>query len=155
VGGAAQPVNRQLFSGIPAIGEEYRHELAHLVLAPLVSARTSYFISEGVPTWVGGTTGQDFPTAVRGLAAFLTERPKVSLDSILSRAWPAAQFYPAAAMIAAMAHERGGVNSVKALFNAGAGDQLRRELERLLGRPWNVIQADWRARILQSAARSN
>ena len=77
-GGAAQPVNRQLFSGIPALGEAYRHELAHLILAPLLSADTWYFVSEGVPTWIGGTAGVDFPTAARALAATLAARPHAS-----------------------------------------------------------------------------
>ena len=64
-GGLAQPVNRQLFSGIPALGEEYRHELAHLVLAPLMTSSTWCVVSEGVATWLGGTTGGDFQTAAR------------------------------------------------------------------------------------------
>ena len=31
-GGVSQPTNHQLFSGNPAVGEDYRHELAHMVL---------------------------------------------------------------------------------------------------------------------------
>jgi len=51
VGGLAQPVNHQLLSGIPAVGEDYRHELAHMVIMPLLMGRpTLYFISESVPT---------------------------------------------------------------------------------------------------------
>jgi hypothetical protein len=29
LGGVAQPTNHQLFSGLPSIGGDYRHELAH------------------------------------------------------------------------------------------------------------------------------
>jgi hypothetical protein len=147
VGGVAQPVNHQLFSGIPALGEEYRHELAHLVLAPLVGPRTTYFVSEGVPTWLGGTTGLDFPTAVRGLASFLATRPSVSLDSVLSGSMAAAQLYPAAAVVVQMVFEAGGLDAVKELYDAGPSlADLRTALERLLNRPWSAIVVDWRGR---------
>ena len=148
VGGAAQPVNRQLFSGIPAVGEDYRHELAHLVLAPLVSARTSFLMSEGVPTWLGGTTGMDFPAAARELAKVLVGRPAVSLDSVVASRLPSPQLYAGAAVLVAMTFERGGTGAVKELFDAGAGDELRASLERLLGHPWPSIAADWRARVI-------
>jgi len=149
-GGRAQPVNRQLFSGIPAVGEEYRHELAHLVLMPLVGAQTLYFVSEGVPTWLGGTTGMDFATAARGLAAFLTEHPTVSLDSLVSGSFPPAQTYPAGAVVAEMVFEEGGVDAVKALFNAGGtAAEFRATLEHLLKRPWLAINGDWHRRVMR------
>jgi hypothetical protein len=149
VGGVAQPVNRQLFSGIPAVGEDYRHELAHLVLAPLVSGRTSYVISEGVPTWLGGTSGKDFPAAASDLGTLLVARPTVTLDSILSGQYTPAQVYAAAAVLTDLVYEHGGLTAVKALFDAGADDQLRSELVRLLQRPWSVILIDWRAHVLR------
>lgn len=152
VGGVAQPVNRQLFSGIPAVGEDYRHELAHIVLRPLVS-RTLYFISEGVPTWLGGTTGMDFPTAARGLGTLLSQQPSVTLDSILTGRFPPAQFYPAGGVFTLMAHEEGGVDAVKALFNSGVTvAEFRTAMERLFGRPWASIAAEWRRRALSFAA---
>jgi len=50
-GGFSKPVNRQVFSGIPAQGENYRHELAHLVLRPLFNGSTTTLLaSEGVAT---------------------------------------------------------------------------------------------------------
>ena len=152
VGGLAQPVNRQLFSGHSAIGEEYRHELAHLILAPLCCMRTSYFVSEGVPTWLGGTAGMDFPTAARGLAAFLGEHPSVSLDSILSGSFPSTQVYPAGGVLTAMVFEQGGIAAVKGLFNAGrTAAELRVALERQLGRAWPTIVHDWRRRVMEFA----
>ncbi len=60
-GGFAKPVNFQVFSGIPAIGENYRHELAHVVLLPIIrGGSTSLLASEGVPTWFGGTGEETF-----------------------------------------------------------------------------------------------
>lgn len=153
VGGLAQPRNRQLFSGSPRIGEDYRHELAHLVLAPLCCDGTSYFVSEGVPTWLGGTAGMDFPAAARSLAAFLTGHPAVSLDSILSGSYPRAQFYAAGAVLTAMVFDRGGVAAVKGLFDAGATRaELAASLERLFGRPWPAIARDWHQRVMASTS---
>jgi hypothetical protein len=43
-GGFAKPVNAQVFSGIPALGEEYRYELAHVVLLLIIrGGSTSLF----------------------------------------------------------------------------------------------------------------
>jgi hypothetical protein len=65
-GGFSKPVNHQTFSGIPSLGENYRHELTHLVLSPLFMGHTTTILaSEGVATWLGGTSGSDFPTAAR------------------------------------------------------------------------------------------
>src|SRR5690606_18638142 len=51
-GGFSKPVNLQVFSGIPELGEEYRHEVAHVVLLPIIrESGTSLIASEGVPTW--------------------------------------------------------------------------------------------------------
>lgn len=146
VGGVAQPTNHQLFSGIPAIGESYRHELAHMVLLPLMG-NTSYLVSEGVPTWLGGTTGADFRTAARGLATFLAEHPAVTLDSILSGHFRE-QYYPAGAVFVQMVYERGGMEAVKGLYAAGAGKEFEANMERLFARSWPAIVADWRRRAL-------
>ncbi len=154
-GGAAQPVNRQLFSGIPAVGEEYRHELAHLILAPILSADTWYFVSEGVPTWIGGTAGADFPTAARALAVTLSQRPMLSLDSVLMRSYPTPIAYPAGAVLTAMIFERGGAPALKEFLRAGPTiDDFRRIVARLLQRPWPDVVREWRVRAMCYASDS-
>jgi hypothetical protein len=151
VGGFAQPTNHLLFSGIPAVGEDYRHELTHIVILPLMG-RTSYFVSEGVPTWLGGTTGMDFPTAARGFATFLRQHPNVTLDSILSGPYPVARFYPAGAVFVKLVYDQGGTNAVKALFDCGPTlTDFRAAVEHLLGRPWASIAVDWRQLALSFA----
>jgi hypothetical protein len=150
IGGAAQPVNRQIFAGIPTLGEEYRHELAHVILAPLIGPNTLYFASEGVPTWLGGTSGMDFPTAARRLATFLAQRPTMTLDSLMSRPSPAPEFYAAAAVLTEMAFDHGGVEAVKALLESGpTTNDFRAATERLLERPWSAIIAYWRERVME------
>ncbi|HTH65768.1 MAG TPA: hypothetical protein VL563_13860 [Gemmatimonadales bacterium] len=148
VGGVSQPTNHQLFSGNPAVGEDYRHELAHMVLLPLMG-NTLYFVSEGVPTWVGGTSGMDFKAAARQFAGFLREHPGVTLDSILDGGLPPKQLYPAAAVFVDMANDVGGVAAVKALY--GSGDDFHKSMERLFKKPWAQIVADWRTKALSFA----
>lgn len=152
VGGVAQPTNHQLFSGIPAVGEDYRHELAHMILLPLMG-NTPYVVSEGVPTWLGGTTGMDFRSAAEKFAVFLAQHPKLDLDSLLTGRYPQPEFYAGAAVLVQLVFEQGGVAAVKALYDAGSArsETFRLELEHLFKRPWSDIAFAWRARALSYA----
>lgn len=155
-GGFAKPVNRQLFSGIPSQGEEYRHELVHMVLLPLNSGGSmmSLFASEGVATWLGGTTGGDYKAAVRGLASYLNENPTVTLDSLMeSPTPPQSARYAAGAVVCAMLSDAGGSAAVKQFLVAGPGASDRRAvLVRVLGKPWPTIAAEWRANVVRLRA---
>ena len=154
VGGVAQPTNYMLFSGIPAVGEDYRHELTHVVILPLMTGRTTYFVSEGVPTWLGGTTGMDLRTAARGLATYLHSHPDVGLDSILDGRYPVAEFYPAAGVFVGMVYAHGGTDAVLALFDSGpTTSDFRSAMEKVFGRPWATIAADWRRQVLSFTPR--
>ena len=155
VGGVAQPTNYMLFSGIPALGEDYRHELTHVVILPLMTGRTTGFVSEGLPTWFGGTTGMDFRTAARGLATFLRSHPDVALDSIVAGRYPTPVFYPAGAVFVSMVYARGGTEALKSLFDDGPTAQdLRTAMERLFARPWAEIAAEWRRQVLSFSSDS-
>jgi hypothetical protein len=148
VGGVAQPVNRQIFSGMPSVGEEYRHEIAHMVLLPLIGS-TTYFVSEGVPTWLGGTTGMDLRRASRELARFLSEHRAATLDSLIGGGHPPALLYPAAGIFVDLVFRARGVAGVKSLFAAGPGTaQFRASVERLLQRSWSEISDEWRRRAI-------
>lgn len=147
-GGVAQPVNRQLFSGVPAIGENYRHELAHLVLRPLMTNSTSLFVSEGVPTWLGGTGGLNYDASVAQLAAWLKEHPQVTLDSLMGPGYPNPQTYAAGAVITEMVYDVGGRHGIRLMFDAGAsGSELREGLQRITKFGWPRIQQEWRERV--------
>lgn len=153
-GGFAKPVNGQVFSGIPAVGENYRHELAHVVLYPVVrDAGTSLLASEGVATWLGGTAGGDFQSAVRGLDAVLRARPELTLDAIVDGAEVGSEIRNAAGgVLAQMVHEAGGAEAVRGFLRAGALPAgIRAQLERLLARPWAQIVSDWRATVSRLA----
>ena len=154
-GGFAKPVNFQVFSGIPALGEDYRHELAHVVLLPIIrGSSTSLLASEGVPTWFGGTSGRDFHGSVRHLASLLRNQPQLTLDEIVDRRDVAAEIRNAAgAVLAQMLNESGGVDAVREyLRTPGSHRAIREALERLLHRPWPAIVAEWRRRVDRIAA---
>ena len=146
-GGFAKPVDRLLFSGIPAWGEEYRHELAHLVLQPLIRmSPVTVLASEGIATWLGGSGGNDFPAVVGQLRDYLNAHPGVGLDSTIAHGRvPQAEFYASGAVLCEMLYRRGGVPALKAFLAAGPGtDQVRTTLVRSLGEPWERIAVDWR-----------
>lgn len=145
-GGFSKPVNDQLFSGIPEQGENYRHELVHLLLRPLLAGTTTIIASEGAATWLGGTAGNDFRGSVRALDRYLTETPGVTLDSLIdSRSIPQAMRYTAGAVLCEMLSRRGGAPLVAKFQRAGPGsNQLRAEIVRMLERPWPSIASDWR-----------
>jgi len=154
-GGFAKPVNFQVFSGIPALGEDYRHELAHVVLLPIIrGSSTSLLASEGVPTWFGGTAGRDFHGSVRHLASLLRDQPQLTLDEIVDRRDVAAEIRNAAgAVLAQMLNESGGGDAVREyLRTPGSHRAIREALERLLQRPWPTIVTEWRRRVDRIAA---
>lgn len=142
-----------VFSGIPALGENYRHELTHVLLGPLMQGGASSLLaSEGIPTWLGGSGGRDFTASVRHLAALLREQPAVDLYKIVFDQGISAEIRnPAGAVVAQMVFETGGTAAVLEYLRS-AGHALPEALERLLGRPWDTIESDWRRRVDQIAA---
>jgi len=153
-GGFAKPVNFQVFSGIPALGEAYRHEIAHVVLMPIIrGSSTSLLASEGVPTWLGGSAARDYARAVRHMDSLLVAQPSVTLDRIVFDMGVAAEIRNAAgAVLAEMVHEAGGVAAVRAYLQTPIVG-MRAFLERQLARPWTDVVGAWRARVRQVAAR--
>ena len=115
----------------------------------------SLFASEGVATWLGGTTGGDYRAAVRGLADYLAANPSATLDALMeSTSPPQAARYAASAVLCAMVSDAGGTAALKEFLVAGPGTaDIRAALQRSLGKPWAAIFADWRSRVAQVAAR--
>jgi hypothetical protein len=145
--GLASPVNRQLFSGFPGWGEEYRHELVHLVVAPLTE-NSLYIVNEGVATWLGGTIGLTYAQSLKGLGEFLREHPNVTLDSIVNHVYPQTVTYRAGALLMDIVHEKAGVPAVRSMF---AASDLRASVEQLTGMTWAAVVAEWRRRALRAA----
>lgn len=149
-GGFAKPVNQQLFAAVPAWGENYRHELTHLVLRPLLKGPTmTVLASEGIATWYGGSSGAGLPATIGHLRDYLAKHPGITLDSVMaSRGIPQLEIYASGAVLCDMLFRRGGVTDLKAFLAAGPGtEQLRAALIQMLGQPWEGIVADWRKAI--------
>lgn len=153
-GGFARPRNAQVFSGIPQLGENYRHELTHVLLGPIISGSSSSLLaSEGVPTWFGGTAGRDYQGSVDHLATLLKDQPQLGLHAIVFDQRVASEIRNAAgAVLAEMVHEVGGVDAVREYLRT-ATVAIPELLEALFKRPWEAIGNDWQRRVERIAAR--
>jgi hypothetical protein len=154
-GGFSKPVNHQLFAGIPMWGENYRHELTHVVLLPLYRSGPLTIVgTEGVATWLGGTSGMTWKESVRSLRTFLRSHPTATLDSAITQgSIPQTDTYAAGAVLCDIVFRRGGTPAVRAFLTAGPGpNQVRAELLRLFGASWERIAREWRAAVDTIAA---
>jgi hypothetical protein len=141
--GRAYAANRFVYSGNPALGEFYAHELAHVVLDPLAGGVVPAMAQEGVATWVGGSLGRDFPSLMREYGAFLRARPEVTLSGIVRGDYEYdAGWRPAGALLFQMVHERGGMPAVRAL------------LAEMARRPQPVLYLNPSERFADAAARA-
>lgn len=151
-GAAAQPINHAIFAGDPKWGEEYRHELVHLIVSPLsANNNTLYFFNEGIATWLGGTIGLSFQESLNGLGDYLREHPTTTIDSLIDSGGPQTQLYRGGALLCAMVFERGGTPAIKSLFDAGTTTEFRNAVSRIMQRPWNDVAIEWRKRALNTA----
>ena len=143
-GGWASQVNRQIFSGDALLGEEYRHELAHYVVAPLVARDSGQWItSEGFATWLGGASGRDYPETMAAYGRYLRRHPEISLDSLVRLTNADAR--PAGALLMQMAFEKGGLPAVVELLRVpDRPGALEPAIERVLGQPLTEIGREWR-----------
>jgi hypothetical protein len=159
-GGMASQANRQVFSGNPTIGEGYLHELAHVMVLPLMAGQSTLMAVEGIATWLGGTSGLDFADTQRDLASYLSNHPTITIDSIMNSTAPLqlkrgeSAEVVAGAVLSAMVFDEGGAAALKAFLAAGSFDALRASVTHALKRPWPSIAADWRTRALSAASTS-
>jgi hypothetical protein len=123
VGGRSNVPQRQVFVGSSTHAEAYRHELSHIVLAPLVSSATHGLVMEGLMTWTGGSAGLDVSELLPPLARYLADRPKLSLQSVLENPPPRTGTldvgYDGLAVLCKMVYERRGLRGLRRLLAAG------------------------------------
>jgi hypothetical protein len=148
--GYALPWNHLILSGDPEFGEDNRHELAHLLLGPILAERQCHpIVNEGLATWVGGTVGRTYEETLREYAQFLQKNPHVALDSVLEGTGVDVGWYPAGAVLVKMVHEAGGWPAVRRLISAGrSNEDLRTALAELLNSAWDGIAERWRQAVL-------
>ena len=150
--GYAAAANDLILSGDPTFGEENRHELAHVLLGPLLSeGPTHALISEGMATWLGGSMGQTFEQLIAEYADYLEAFPETTVDSVLT-ANNDEGLRPTGAVLLELVHDHGGVSAVKELIGTGRSDEeLRLALSRVLGVPWQEVVVRWREHVLAAA----
>lgn len=115
VGGRANPRARVVLAADPRYGAAYRHELVHVLLAPVAGGRSA-FVGEGIAYWLGGARGRPFGAMLGDLAAYLDRHPGIGLRAILAGDGTGAAGnarLPAAAAIFELAHRRGGDAGVR------------------------------------------
>ncbi|MEP6780520.1 MAG: hypothetical protein ABJC26_11570 [Gemmatimonadaceae bacterium] len=153
VGGFDKAVNKQTFSGDPFWGENYRHELVHNVLHSLTAQETTLIASEGLATWLGGTTKMTFVQAVKNFNRFLSRHPTVTIDSALVAKVEQRERYVTGAVLCEMLFARGGLPALKQFINSTSGvDDQRETLQLIFGKSWEQINADWRAEVKRIAS---
>jgi hypothetical protein len=156
VGGRSNSADHLVFIGSSAAGETYRHELAHVVLQPLITRyHPPGIVMEGLMTWTGGSAGLSFPELLPGLAGFLARHPGVTLDTVLTHP-PAREGsldvgYDGAASLCAMVFERGGTAAVLGLLGAGASPaETLARAARILNASPAGLDSLWRSWISRS-----
>lgn len=150
--GYAILANQLLLSGDPAFGDENRHELVHILLEPILAEGQAHgLVWEGVATWYGGSSGRSFDELVEEYSSYLSERPGLTLDTILDDNVPDRGWNVAGAVLVDLVFEDGGIERVQELLRSGrSNSDLRRAASRILGLPWDEVVARWRERILRN-----
>lgn len=151
-GGRANALDKLVFVGSSTDGEGNRHELAHIVVAPLVG-RAHWLVYEGLATWAGGSAGLAFPDLLPGLQRYVQGHPEITLDSVMTNP-PARRGtldvgYDGFAVLCDMVYAKGGVAALRELGNAGnsSSDALG-AAARLLAIPRAHLDSVWRHKVL-------
>ena len=123
VGGRSNVFQRHAYAGVSVNAESYRHELAHIVLAPLIPSGTSSLVMEGLMTWTGGSVGLEYVDLLPGLAQYLSNHPELTLEGLLKNPPPRAGSldvgYSGLAVLCKMVFGRAGLSGLRALLSAG------------------------------------
>ena len=147
VGGRADVRNRLVLAADPRFGPSYHHEIAHVVLQPVVGGMDAFWV-EGVAYWLGGSRGMATPAMLQSLAAWLAARPGLGLREIVDGDDAASQSvrFPAAAAVLELVHRRGGDPAVRRLLaRAGAVPVTFASLSTAAGMSAAELEQAWRA----------
>lgn len=109
-----------VYSGDPAQGEGYRHELVHTVASALRSSEGRHqFIEEGFATWVGGTGGTKWSNGLATLEAFARAHSDYSWRELARNSGPEDVRYLTGALLFDAVYRSAGWPGVRDLLRAG------------------------------------
>jgi hypothetical protein len=134
-------------------GEDYRHELAHLVLSPFVTAhRPGRLVNEGLATWAGGSAGLRFRQLVPALDRYLAAHPSLTLQQIWAdsprREGSLDVGYDGFAVLCELVYAKGGLPGITALADAGQDPKAVLDTAaRVIGVPRDQLDGAWRKRV--------
>jgi hypothetical protein len=146
--GRSVPANYMIFSGLPAYGEFYPHELTHLTLGWILpDLGTPPVLDEGLAFWLGGSRGKTWSELRGDLAAALRADSTLTLERLLAER-PATDPLrsTAAGALLQLAHERGGVTAVKRVLSPPRGPNGRdilRGAQEALGLTRVALEIAW------------
>jgi hypothetical protein len=151
------PANYMVFSGLPQQGEFYPHELTHLIVGwVLPELGAPPVLDEGMAFWLGGSRGKSWRTLLRELASALHADPALTAERLLARP-PTDSLRPTAAgALLHMAHERGGMRTLRAALSTPrgpTGPDVMRGVEHALGLTRAEVEAAWRAFVVRAGRR--
>jgi hypothetical protein len=152
VGGRSNVIMRHVYVGSSANGEGYRHELAHIVLAPEVTRHTSGLLAEGLMTWMGGSAGLGYAQLLPGLAQYLSDHPDLTLQGIMENPPPRVGSldvgYDGLAVLCDMVFRHSGLRGLRAVLSAGTDPStVLAAAARSLGVPSSALDSLWRREI--------
>lgn len=159
VGGRSNAPDGQVYVGSSAAGETYRHEVAHIVLQPLVKRlHPSGLLMEGLMTWTGGSAGLGFRSLLPGFAHYMDQHPGTTLDTVFQHPPPREGSldvgYDGAAVLCAMVFEHAGLRGIEALLGTGGdAEQVSTAAARIFGVPRQELDLQWRQWITAHASR--
>lgn len=151
--GLADTQHKMVFVGSSRSGEDYRHELAHLVLIPFVHAHSpSRLVNEGLATWTGGSAGLRFRELMPALARYLSAHYDLTLEQIMAdpprRQGSLDVGYDGFAVLCELVYSRGGLSGITALADAGRDPTaVLSTAARIIGVPREQLDQAWRARV--------
>jgi hypothetical protein len=143
-----------LYSGDDRRGEDYRHELAHLIAGPLRSSTGRHrFIEEGFATWLGGTAGLSLAAGIPRLTAFVREYPSYPWRDLASYSTPDDIRHLSGALLFEAVHREAGWPGVRMLLEAGRSDDaLLSALPPALRMTPETFERWWRSEIARASA---
>lgn len=152
VGGRASIGPDIVIAADPRYGEAYRHEIAHILLAPLVAGQ-SVFVVEGMAYWIGGARGSDFIGLMNSGSTFLIQNPNLTLDQIFSNGATGAAAslkLPVAASFFELMHRRGGDRAVlDVIGKLGSAAPTVDGLAEAMGLSQAALVTEWRELLRQ------
>lgn len=151
--GLADTQHKMVFVGSSRSGEDYRHELAHLVLIPFTRAHPpARLVNEGLATWTGGSAGLRFRELMPALRRYLDTHPELTLEQIMADA-PRREGsldvgYDGFAALCDLIYAKSGLPGITALADAGRDPKAVLDAAaKAIGVPRDGLDAAWRARV--------